>query len=201
VTKNPELIVIAGPNGSGKTSLTDQLQRHTWMEGCLYLNPDRIAQEEFGDWNSPEASLKAAKKAEKLREECLLAKRSVAFETVFSAPDKVDFVRRAAGSGFFIRFFFICTNGPEINAARIAHRSLQGGHTVSLGKVIARYSKSIAQCASVIPFVDRAYIYDNSVEDAAPVLLFRTKKGKVEKRYGKDLNLWAQPIFMISDSR
>jgi predicted ABC-type ATPase len=195
VNRRPELIVIGGPNGSGKTSLTEQLIAHTWVKDCLYINPDILAQEEFGDWNSPEASLKAARKAENLREACLVERKSVAFETVFSAPDKVDYLRRAADLGFFIRFFFICTNGPEINAARIASRSLSGGHLVPMNKIIDRYAKSIAQCAKVLPFVDRGYIYDNSVEDAPPTLLFRTREGRLEKRYRELLNLWAQPIF------
>lgn len=56
----PKLIVIAGPNGSGKTSVTSQILKHEWVEGCIYINPDNIAQEQFGDWNSPEAVLKAA---------------------------------------------------------------------------------------------------------------------------------------------
>jgi len=76
VSKKPELVVVAGPNGSGKTSITDQLLIHTWTENCRYINPDVIAQNEFGDWNSPEASLKAARKAEQLRETCLLEKSS-----------------------------------------------------------------------------------------------------------------------------
>lgn len=56
----PKLLVIAGPNGSGKTSITKQILKHEWVEGCAYINPDDIAQHEFGDWNSPEAVFKAA---------------------------------------------------------------------------------------------------------------------------------------------
>ncbi len=190
----PELIVIAGPNGSGKTSVTEQLLLHTWSENCLYINPDQIAQTEFGDWNSPQASLKAARQAERLRESALVEKRSLVFETVFSAPDKVDYVRRARHANFFIRFFFICTDGPEINISRIANREREGGHGVPSDKVVSRYSKSIAQCAAVIALVDRAYIYDNSAEDVAPQLLFRTENGTLKKLYRDPVNDWARPI-------
>jgi predicted ABC-type ATPase len=44
----PKLIVVAGPNGSGKTTITEKLLRHEWMGGCVYINPDVIAQHEKG---------------------------------------------------------------------------------------------------------------------------------------------------------
>ena len=68
----PILLVIAGPNGSGKTTVTTQILKHEWVEGCVYINPDNIAQEQFGDWNSPDAVLKAAKLATEQREKCRL---------------------------------------------------------------------------------------------------------------------------------
>lgn len=37
----PVLIVIAGPNGSGKTTITTKILRHEWMEDAIYVNPDR----------------------------------------------------------------------------------------------------------------------------------------------------------------
>jgi len=64
----PVLIVIAGPNGSGKTTITSQILHHEWLEDAVYVNPDQIAQDMFGDWNSPEAVLKAAKYCEQQRE-------------------------------------------------------------------------------------------------------------------------------------
>ena len=62
------------------------------MGGCVYINPDVIAQQEFGGWNSPEAFIKAANRAKEMREECLSSLTNMAFETVFSIPAKVDFV-------------------------------------------------------------------------------------------------------------
>lgn len=34
----PELIIIAGPNGSGKTSITQKFLHHEWAEGTTYIN-------------------------------------------------------------------------------------------------------------------------------------------------------------------
>jgi ABC-type Mn2+/Zn2+ transport system ATPase subunit len=44
-TNKPTLIVVAGPNGSGKTSVTTQILKHEWIEGCVYINSDTIAME------------------------------------------------------------------------------------------------------------------------------------------------------------
>ena len=72
----PVLIVIAGPNGSGKTTITSKILRHEWMEDAVYINPDVVAQERFGDWNSPDAVLKAVKYCEAIREDCLKQQKS-----------------------------------------------------------------------------------------------------------------------------
>ena len=117
----PKLIVIAGPNGSGKTTFTNQVLRHDWSDGCLFINPDNIARDEFGDWNSPDAVLKAVNRAKEIREECL------------------------------------------------------------------REGKSM---------VDRAYTYDNSVDDRDPKKLFRMRDGRIVKTYA-DLKLhrWGRMLF------
>jgi len=78
---------------------------HQWIKNCVYINPDNIAKDDFGDWNSPEAIIKAAKKAAELREEYLLKKEGILFETVLSAADKLDYIKRAKEAGYFIRRF------------------------------------------------------------------------------------------------
>ena len=120
IEHRPELIIIAGPNGSGKTSVTQKFLHHEWAEGTIYINPDEVAKERFGDWNSREAILSAANYCAEWRERCLTEKKSFVFETVMSAEDKIDFIIRAKEAGFFVRLFFISTSHPSINAARIA---------------------------------------------------------------------------------
>ena len=129
--KNPTLCIVAGPNGSGKTSTTVQLLHNEWAENSLYINPDNIAQEQYGDWNSPVAVLKAAELA-------------------------------------------------------------TGGHEVPISKIISRYYKSLLNIGKAISLVDRVYVYDNSIENQIPRLLFRTVNGTLFKQYVEEIPQWAQ---------
>ena len=190
----PVLIVIAGPNGSGKTSVTSKILHHDWMENAVYINPDFVAQEQFGDWNSPEAIRKAVIYCQEWREQCLAERKSLIFETVLSADDKIDFIERAKEAGFFVRLFFVCTESPTINASRIAQRVIKGGHDVPITKIVSRYQKSVLNCKYIATKVDRTYLYDNSVDDAEQKLLIRLSDGIIAKRYVNELPEWAKQI-------
>ena len=190
----PVLIVIAGPNGSGKTTITSQILHHQWMEDAVYINPHQTAKDKFGDWNSAEAVMQSVKYCEALREQCLAERKSLIFETVLSADDKLDYICRAKAAGFFIRIFFVSTCHPSINAARIARRVMEGGHDVPITKVISRYYKSILNCRRISRLADRTYIYDNSVDDHEARILFRFVDGKLFKTYVKEIPLWAEEI-------
>jgi len=188
------LCVVAGPNGSGKTTTTVQLLNDEWTADSLYINPDNIAQETYGDWNSPEAVIKAAEEATRLRYECLEQGRDFVFETVFSSEEKMEFLHKAKDAGFFIRFFYVCTSDPTINVARITQRFINGGHEVPISKVISRYYKSLINAEEAISFVDRAYVYDNSVDNQLPRLLYRTTDGRLFKKYVDDIPEWARML-------
>ncbi len=189
--RKPELIVIAGPNGSGKTTVTQQFLHHEWSDGVVYINPDEVAKERFGDWNSMEAVLKAANYCAEWREKCLKERISFVFETVFSSEDKIDFILRAKEAGFFVRIFFISTAHPSINAARITNRVMEGGHSVPIDKIISRYYKSILNCETIASKVDRLYVYDNSIDGQIARPLFRLSDGTLGKMYAKEVPDWA----------
>ena len=192
ILRKPTLCVIAGPNGSGKTTTTEQLLANEWGADSLYINPDNIAQTEFGGWNDNNAVLLAAKRATELRYQCLEQRQDFVFETVFSSPEKLEFLQKAHDVGFFIRLFFVCTSDPKINILRVAQRYENGGHEVPISKIISRYYKSLENMTEAISFVDRAYIYDNSIYNALPQLLYRTTEGQLAKQYVSEFPQWAK---------
>lgn len=193
----PVLIVIAGPNGSGKTTITSKILHHEWLEQAVYINPDFIAQEKFGDWNSDDSVLKAAQFCEKWREECLENHRSLIFETVLSSEGKIEFIKKAKEFGYFIRLFFVCTESPQINAARIAKRVMEGGHDVPIKKIVSRYQKAILNSILAAKISDRAYFYDNSIENQEALLLFRTTDGSLTKQYKAKIPQWSNKILEL----
>ncbi len=193
-TRRPSLVVIAGPNGSGKTTLTDKLRQHAWLRECRYINADEIAQREFGDWNSPDAVLKAARRADELREECLANRESMAFETVFSTPGKAVFLSRAVRAGYFVRLFFVGTSDPAINVRRVAQRVAEGGHDVPKNKIRSRYYASINNLVNGLSWADRGYVYDNSVDGQDHRLVLRTTQGKLAKLYDGEAPPWCWEV-------
>ncbi|MBP9113958.1 MAG: zeta toxin family protein [Polyangiaceae bacterium] len=181
----PVLLLICGPNGSGKTTITEKLRVEKWSEGVEYLNADEIARDRFGDWNSPTAVMQAAKWTVARREDLLSQGKGIALETVMSTEDKLDLIRRAKAAGYFVRLFFVSTKEPRINAARVAGRVMRGGHTVPIEKIISRYLRSMTNLSSAVELADRVYIYDNSVDDEEAVLYARVQDGLLRKIYAE----------------
>lgn len=96
------------------------------------------------------------------RSECVARKESFSFETVFSHPSKVSFLKKARESGYRTYMYFVATDAPSINVSRIGSRVLNGGHDVPMEKVIERYSRSLDNAAAALAYLNRAYFFDNS---------------------------------------
>lgn len=182
----PNLFILAGPNGSGKTTFASLLQQHEWGRECVNLNADALAQE-LGDWNNPNCVKLAQSQIQQHLSQALSAGRNIIYETVFSHPSKLDIIRQALSSGYFVRLFFICTESPRINVERVAERFAKGGHTVPGNKVSERYHRSMLYGAEAMRLVQRGYLYDNSANAVESEnsfrLIFRTINGQSYKLY------------------
>lgn len=66
-------------------------------------------------------------------------------------------MRRAFESGYRTYLYFIATETPEINIARIAQRVQQGGHDVPPDKTRQRYHRGLELLKSALPFLSRGY--------------------------------------------
>ncbi|MBQ9060597.1 MAG: zeta toxin family protein [Firmicutes bacterium] len=160
--KRPEVIVYAGPNGSGKTTITKYAKVID-----PYINADDIKKILNID------AMEAALTAEKMREEALSRNIGFTFETVLSTERNLNLLRRAKEAGYFVRCIYVLTADPEINVMRVASRAQSGGHDVPEDKIRSRYEKSLAQIPQLIETCDVIHVYDNT---DTPFRIFKKRK-------------------------
>ena len=158
----PEVIVFAGPNGSGKTTITKMAR----TVGD-YINADDIKISTLC------TDMEAALQAEKLRNAAIDKHKDFTFETVLSTDRNLKLLQRAKDEGYFIRAIYVLTAMPEVNITRVNVRSASGGHSVPIDKIKSRYTKALALIPQLVEISDIVHIYDNTIE---PFRIFKKRK-------------------------
>ncbi|MYN29196.1 zeta toxin family protein [Duganella levis] len=178
---SPLVVVFAGPNGSGKTSLIEELKQTglATMRGVVplptyFINPDQVAKDlegEFPDQNArDEAAQRAAMQA---RATAIAGRLPFAFETVMSHPSRISEMLLLKEQGYHLFLTFITTDDPEKNVERVTYRYETGsttGHYVQPEKVRERYHRTLALLPRAAEIADAVYVYDNSVNDKGATL-------------------------------
>ena len=102
---------------------------------------------------------------------------SFSFETVFSHPAKIDILKKAQAAGFRTYMYFVATENPNVNVKRIQQRVKDGGHDVPEEKTIARYYRCLEQVKYALPYLNRAYFFDNSTDQSVFFAEYELGKG------------------------
>ncbi|MCL2879172.1 MAG: zeta toxin family protein [Treponema sp.] len=155
----PMVLAIAGPNGSGKTTIKNQITQYG-----VYINADDL-KDEYGL-----TDLEAAQKAEALRNKLVENKADFTFETVLSTDRNLILLQKAKEAGYQIHCIYVLTCNPEINVLRVQSRVSEGGHCVPEDKIRSRYDKALKLLPGLINICDRIFVYDNSV---IPSLIYK----------------------------
>lgn len=131
-----------------------------------------------------------------IRQELLQRRLWFTFETVMSHEGKVDLLAQAQGLGYKTYLYYIATDDPAINIARVRNRVSQGGHDVSEEKITNRYYRSLGLLMEAIRHTNRAYIWDNSGEGEGQVLLAEIANGRELVRKSDLMPAWFKKAVM-----
>ena len=115
--------------------------------------------------------------ADFFKEQYLKHRISFSFETVFSHPAKIDILRRAQAAGFKTYMYFVATENPVINVNRIKERVALGGHDVPEEKTRSRYLRCMEQVRYALPYLNRAYFFDNSTPQSPYLAEYESEAG------------------------
>lgn len=175
--KAKNVYIIAGPNGSGKTTFAKKFLPD-YAKCPNFINADLIAQ-----GLSPFSPRTAAIRAGRLVLEQIhsLADKNAdfAFETTLSGKSYISFLKELKEVGYSINIFFLWIPNAELALSRIKDRVIAGGHDVPAVDVKRRFYRGIYNFVHYYkPLADTWLLFNNA--DSMPKLIAREKNGQVD---------------------
>ena len=192
--KRPYVYVVAGPNGSGKTTFAEEFLPN-YVNCPIFINADTIARGLSGF--SPDAvSLKAGKLLLEQIDAYSSKKVDFAFETTLSGVAYISRLKDLKKKGYKIRLFFLWIPDVRLSIARVQNRVKMGGHGVSEKVVRRRFHKGIKNFFSLYrSILDSWMLFDNSGD--TPRVIAEEESGEIKIH---DQNLYGK-IFKLAEEK
>jgi predicted ABC-type ATPase len=164
----PELYIIAGCNGAGKTTASFTILPE--ILNCReFVNADSIAAG-LSPFNPESVAIEAGKLMLTRIRELMRERVDFAFETTLATRSYVSLVKTAQEMGYTVNLLFIWLDSPETAIQRVAKRVLKGGHHIPDNVVERRYYRGIFNLINLyIPICDQWMVAENETVTPLPI--------------------------------
>lgn len=140
MASSPELKIVGGANGSGKTTYALEYASQC---NISYLGADEIAKR-LSPNNVAAAQVEAGRIFLHELKNRISGSESFVVETTLSGLGLRRSIKVARRNGFSLSIVYLYLDSPEVCIARISERVLKGGHHVPDADVRRRFHRSIS---------------------------------------------------------
>jgi predicted ABC-type ATPase len=139
LAEKPRLLIVGGPNGSGKTTVALQ---YASIEAIPYINADAIAAA-LNPASPADASIEAGRHFIHALETALAYRNSCVVESTLSGRSLRKRVIEARDFGYDVTIVFVYLDSADACVARVAERVRKGGHHVPEADIRRRFGRSV----------------------------------------------------------
>lgn len=173
----PKMIVVAGPPGSGKSTLYPLS-----IFGVASFNADdRAAELNGGSYIGISRDIRQVVNLE--FEQFVLRsiekRASFAIETTLRSKVTFDQARLAKQAGFVVEMRYLALRDFDMHVERVKARADAGGHSGSEPTLRRIYDASLANLRRAVQELDFVWVYDNTAVDASHPLVLEACNGEI----------------------
>jgi predicted ABC-type ATPase len=157
----PQIYIIGGANGSGKTTTALNLLPNV-LGLYEFINADAIAIG-LSPLKPESMSMQAGRIMIQRLKALANAKIDFAFESTLAARTYAKFIQECRAKGYIINLIYFWLHSPELAIERVAKRVVSGGHSIPEEVIRRRYDRSIKNLIKLyISLCDDWMVFDNS---------------------------------------
>jgi predicted ABC-type ATPase len=193
--KKKNVYIIAGPNGSGKTTFAKTFLPE-YAECDRFINADLIAQG-LSPFSPQQVAIKSGKLVLEQIKEYLVNDVDFGFETTMSGITYLKYFKMLKQKAYKIHIYFLWIPSSQLAIARVRDRVMQGGHNIPVEDIKRRFERSTDKFFKIYRLLaDQWMLFNNS--QSRPQLIARKQNAHIDildqelferiaKRVGVDL--------------
>lgn len=159
----PQLILLGGSNGAGKTTSAKVLLPRL-LKVAQFVNADEIARG-LSPYAPESAALEAGKLLLKRIRTLADRRESFALESTLAGVGHARFCQKLKRQGYRITLIYVWLDDPGIAIHRVEERVRKGGHDIPPDEVRRRYDRSLINFVDRYrPLADEWVVIDNSYD-------------------------------------